>query len=500
MAPAQARRGRISLRLRLTLWVVAIFLLIQVTLGVVFLLYQQASIDRLLTQRLEERAASLASGLARSGGALDDRLLRELAADQLDPAAFQRFSLAVYGPDARLLAASDGRAITGFPRLDAALAARRRAIVSLPAHALPGPHPDAHEVRLALHPFLAPDGTPLLLLAATTDTYAQRLFETAAGMLAAMIPVGALAAGLAGWCIAGIAIAPIRHLHDVAHHLSPQSMDERVDLETRLPEYAALERELDEARKRIHAAFQAQQRFISNVSHELKTPISVILAQAQTLGPHDPDRTREFVGSVQEEMRRLGAMVDSFLLLTRVREGRAETVARDTPVNDLIMQSVEDCNAWAAQHRVAIAPTLLDRPDTVDTALRGDPHLLRTMLDNLVFNAIRFSPPGERIDIRADAGNAHVTIAVRDHGPGIDESMIAHVFDRFAQSDAEHRQNRSSGLGLEIAQGIAELHEGSISVRNLDDAGCEFTIRLPAERGDAASTEGACPGQPPHAG
>ena len=483
------KRRRLSLRLKLTLWVIAIFLVIQISLSLVLLLYEQASIDRFFTGRLETRTTALAHRMAVRTEPIDDEWLAELAAEQLDFVAFERFALTVYDADSRIVASSQEG--TTSARLLQSLGANKPVLLRLPLATLEDPDPAAHQTRAALHPFRGADDKRYTLVALTSDTYARQLFATASNVLMVMIPIGTIAAGLAGWFIAGLAVAPIVRLQDIAGQLSPQSIDQEVDLSARTTEFAELEHELDDARKRIQAAFRAQERFISNVSHELKTPIAVVSAEAQVLRIDEdaPEEVREFVASVRDEMRRLGAMVNSFLLLTRVREGRAETISQRCPVNDLIMETVDDCATWAHQHRVHLAPALLEEVETLDTFLLGDPHLLRTLLDNLVFNAIRFSPEGQRVEIRASIEDGDVAIAVRDYGPGIPAELIDHVFDRFSQSAGEQRRGRGHGLGLEIAQGIAELHAGAISVRNLEDGGCEFTARLPIERPSAPVEE-----------
>jgi signal transduction histidine kinase len=212
----------------------------------------------------------------------------------------------------------------------------------------------------------------------------------------------------------------------------------------------------------------------------MKTPIAVLVTEAQTLHLEDQsDEIVRFVRSVEEEMLKLGQLVDSFLVLTRVREERAPSGVERLAVNDLVMDSLDDCQSLAMQYRVYLEPELIAEEALLDASVRGDPHLLRTMLNNLIRNAIRFSPECERVKIRAVCRAETVEISVRDRGSGIPEDLIDRIFDRFAQADGEKRRGRGHGLGLEIAQGIAELHDGFIEVRNCDDGGCAFTIRLP---------------------
>jgi signal transduction histidine kinase len=306
-------------------------------------------------------------------------------------------------------------------------------------------------------------------------------------MFLTITPIGLLAAALTGWFIAGIAVAPLERLGAVAKRLSPASISEKVEISSPDLEVARLENELEQARRRIEAGFTAQSRFMLNVSHELKTPIAVLLTEIQTVEPGESSHAvRVVLASAVEEMRRLGRMIDSFLLLTSVRE-RGEPARADLyAVNELVMDSVDQCRPMAAQHEVTLRPHLL-HGDHLDAVVAGDHELLRTMLDNLVRNAVRFSPEPGRVDVEAATENSSVLLRVCDRGPGIPEDLLPRIFDRFAQATDERRRGRGHGLGLEIAQGIAELHGGAISVRNREAGGCEFTVRLPrAAHGDEA--------------
>jgi two-component system OmpR family sensor kinase len=242
-----------------------------------------------------------------------------------------------------------------------------------------------------------------------------------------------------------------------------------------------LQVELDRMRQRLEAGYEAQERFVANVSHEIKTPIATVLTEAQTL-PRNlplPSDVKQFIESTQDEMRRLGKLVESFLLLTRVRHGKPlQSTTRTVIVNDLVMESVLHCRKMAEQHEVKLTPELCEEQDR-DLTVRGDPELLRTMVDNLIRNAIRFSPHGQTVDVTVKCEPEQISICVGDRGPGIAPELLDKIFDRFSQAKSEEKLGRGSGLGLEIAQGIAELHGGRITITNRKNGGCEFCATLP---------------------
>ncbi len=242
---------------------------------------------------------------------------------------------------------------------------------------------------------------------------------------------------------------------------------------------------MNDAFGRLEKAYREQGSFIANVSHELKTPIAVLLSQAQVLKQEDRSTTeyRRFLAVVEDEMRVLGRLVESFLVLARVGHGK-ELVRRERlTVNDVVLEAAEHCAPLSRHHEVPLV-TLLHLSDDgeQEPEIEGDPELLRTMFENLLRNALRFSPSGEPVDLRVTCTRDRASILVRDRGPGIAREHIDRVFERFyTVADAEVG-GRGSGLGLAIAKSIAELHNGTISVHNCADRGCEFEVLLPLSK------------------
>ncbi len=298
-------------------------------------------------------------------------------------------------------------------------------------------------------------------------------------------PIGLLAAGVAAWFLAGRALAPMRRLSEAVRSVSPERIEDRVRVESREEEIARIERDLNEALARLEGGFRAQERFIGNVAHDLKTPIAVMLTQSQVLSPRSSTKQdyEDFRLSVEEEMRRLRNLVESFLTLTRADRGQAMARREAVRVPDIVIESIEHCDAEARQCDVRIVPNItLAEDGDAEPVLTGDPELLCTMLDNLIRNAIHFSPARGVVLVEAVCGRDEAVLTIRDRGPGIPPELLGLIFDRFVQAPQEPLQRRGTGLGLAIARSIAELHGGSISARNLEDGGCAFVVLLPLER------------------
>jgi signal transduction histidine kinase len=233
---------------------------------------------------------------------------------------------------------------------------------------------------------------------------------------------------------------------------------------------------------RLGSTISGLERFMSEVSHELKTPVSALLAEAQVMkyAPPTAETAGRFILSVEDEMRRLGKLVESFLMLARFEHGRRYIAEAAVHVNDVVLESVEHSSRLASQSEVGINLTLYDAgSDRPEAIVRGDAELLRTVFDNLLRNAVQFSDRGSAISVDVGASGDQVTIAIRDRGPGAPPEHINRIFERFVQAPNQKPGRRGTGLGLAIARGIVELHNGSIAATNHPEGGCVFTVSLP---------------------
>ncbi len=486
------------MRLRLTLWVVVIFSVIQWSSGAVFWLYQSASLNRLFEEQLAMRAAEIADEIEPWLPNIDEQRLTSIAIGKSRFFQFDSAFIEVFKADGTNVIEGREGLIRNEGKRVAVAAAQSMPVVAqvqLPL-STGGETPTMVSAR-AVFVGLSTDGRGEFVVAlARSDAFVRRQLALLRNVLLLAGLIGPVAAAVAGWFIGGIAVAPYERLQAIAKNLRPESIGHGFQMDSSNSEVARLAEELDQARQRILEGFAAQERFLSNVSHEIKTPIAVMLMEAQTLDTSEAAQpVRDFVDSASEEMLRLGRLVESFLTLTRVRDGKGLAEVKIYAVNDLVIDSAEHCSAMARQYHVRLAPKLLSDEATMDYAVAGEPELLRTMLDNLVRNAIRFSPMDKRVEIDASIDGADANIRVRDYGPGIPEAQLKTIFDRFAQAPEEQRKGRGHGLGLAIAQGIAELHGGSIGVENCADGGCTFIVILPCRKpgapdGDTATGSG----------
>jgi two-component system, OmpR family, sensor kinase len=234
-------------------------------------------------------------------------------------------------------------------------------------------------------------------------------------------------------------------------------------------EDAFAERSASEARLR---------RFISDASHELRTPIAAVSAYAELFDRGARDRPADLERSmtgIQRETRRMGLLVGDLLLLARLDQGRP---LESAPV---------DLSALAADAVDAAHAMEPERPLTLETAaavtVAGDAERLRQVVDNLLAN-VRAHTPGEAaavVRVRRDDGD--VVLEVEDQGPGLADERAAHVFERFYRGDASRsRDHGGAGLGLAIVAAIVQAHGGSVGLESTPGAGTTFRITLPGRR------------------
>ncbi|WP_435018180.1 sensor histidine kinase [Tundrisphaera sp. TA3] len=243
---------------------------------------------------------------------------------------------------------------------------------------------------------------------------------------------------------------------------------------------------LTEAFSRLNEAYDRQRRFALDASHQLRTPLAALLGQVQVARRHDrsPEEYRRVLDLVGSEGARLRQIVES--LLAMVQPG---TSHEDAATFDLGAWARDHAMRWSSHHRSAdLAIDVADAPLMV----RASPTLVGQVLDNLLENAFKYSPPGSPVAVRAWREPGAVALGVEDRGPGISAEDQPRVFEPFFRTERARREGQGGvGLGLAVAHRIAASLGGSLELRSDPGGGSRFVLRLPEAAADAG---GEAPG------
>ena len=219
-----------------------------------------------------------------------------------------------------------------------------------------------------------------------------------------------------------------------------------------------------------------QTDFVSNVSHEFKTPINAIEGYSTLLqdGENLSEDQKEYVDKILLNTQRLSSLVGSILLLSKLENQQIPTNQIEYRLDEQIRQSVVALESAWSQKDIELDVDL-DR-----VSYLGNEQMMRHVWDNLISNAVKFSPQGGKVKLCLSQKARKLTFTVEDQGPGLSEEAQKHIFDKFNQGDSSHKQE-GNGLGLALVKRILTIEKGQITAENIPDGGCRFTVTLRAK-------------------
>jgi heavy metal sensor kinase len=463
---------RLPIRLRLTAWYAALLAAILVALGAFLVLQLEADLQDRVDRELATHSERIRGGYAAEG----DDAFREAAwfalprgggaAQVIDPAGRVQVS---YGET------PDDRPIVPAAALAAALRGEPRTFtVAL------GRPPQRYRASVAA---VERQGEPRAVVVAESLGEA----EASVGHLLALLllagPAALAATALVGWWLARKALRPVERMISQAQAIEVDRLHERIAVPQAADELAELALTLNAMLDRLERGLRENRRLVGDASHEFRTPLAVMRTELDVSLRGDPLPTaaREVLESAREEVDRMSRTVDNLLPLAQVDEGRLVLVRRRVDLRDAVAAAVGPLRGLAARKGIS-----LDAGGEPAPAL-GDPERLRQAVANLVENAIKFSPAGASVTVRAWREGDEVGVTVADDGPGIPEDARPHVFDRFYRVDrARGRDAGGSGLGLAIVREMALAHGGRVWLESEEGRGSRFTIALPCDDPRAA--------------
>ena len=459
----------LPIRLRITIWSVALLAVLMASLGAFVVIRLRADLVAGVDSTLATRASQIALGLRGPGeGEFQD----------VSDAALQRLpgsesSAQLLNPSGTVLERS-GDAAAASPMIGAEdLAVVRR---GEPVRRTVTLGPDAEPFRvLALQLPTSPER--LVVVATSLDTV-----DASVGRLTTLLllagPGLLLVAGIGGWWLARAALAPVSRITQTAGEIGIEHLDERVDVPTTTDEIHELAVTMNGMLERLQRGVAEQRRFVADASHELRTPLAVMRSELEVnLRERGlPPEARATLQSVHEEIESMGAMVEDLLTLARADEGQLVLILEPTDLHASATRVREALEAVAATASVDV------RIEGDGALVLADRRRIEQVLRNLTANAITYAGRGGHVVISTWTEEGSATCSVRDDGPGISAAARPHVFDRFFRADPS-RARGGAGLGLAICREIVVAHGGQIHVSSEEGRGSTFIFAIPLREG-----------------
>jgi heavy metal sensor kinase len=290
------------------------------------------------------------------------------------------------------------------------------------------------------------------------------------------IPTSIIVTIVVGYFMAKKALKPVEQIRRAAVKISSSNLDEKIDITGRRDELGRLAETFNAMIGRLKDAFQRINQFSIDVSHELKTPLTILKGETEVAlrKEREKDDYQKLLLSNLEEIDRMSCIIDDLLLLSKADTKEIKLNMEEVALRDLIMDVCMNMKIVADKKSVELQISELE-----DVRLKGDELKLRRMLLNVVENGIKYSHVGGKVSISSYINDGYAWIDVKDDGIGISEEDIKYVFDRFYRADRSRKRESGSGLGLSIGRWIAGVHKGSIEVKSQPAQGSVFTIKLP---------------------
>ena len=303
-------------------------------------------------------------------------------------------------------------------------------------------------------------------------------------------------------------VGPVRRLQTAARRLAGGDLGTRVGsspgLLHRHDEFSELAVDFDDMAARIESLLTAQRRLIADISHELGSPLTRVnvalgLAFRKTGAECHPELER-----IQLEAQRLNELIRQLLLLSELENKPPAEGLETLQLPQMVREIAADAEFEAGSRRCRVRVTVAPGSEASVTGVR---HLLRSALENIVRNALRYTAEDSEVRIELGSGlgmndgAASVVVRVRDHGPGVPTTSLAHLFQPFYRvSEARDRQSGGTGLGLAITRQAVEAHGGTVRASNHPDGGLLVEVELPPSEPDAPAALRVCLGMKPGSG
>lgn len=470
-----------SIRLRLTLWYVLVLAVLLIAFAGVLYAVLSFSLFSEGDRRLEIRASEVQTGLVTALEIQSDPRVFIFRGGRLALPAADTFATPGVFVQVSTL---DGVALTRSENLGAQTLVVSSAALSQVARG-EAVHANLVRDQVPLRVYVAPLTVRGQVLAAIVVAESLQSVTDPLRRLAALLIVGIIAglilAFVVGAVLAYNALAPIDRITQTAHAIARSNdLTRRIEEKTTRDEVGRLAETFNEMLARIEELFRVQQRFVADVSHELRSPLTAIRGNLELLrrgALEDVGVRQETLAAIESESARMQRLVQDLLLLAQADAG-VPIEKRIVELDTLLLDVFRQARLNAGNVKVS-----LGSEDQVRVI--GDADRLKQLFLNLVDNAIKYTPSGGAVTLSFAREGEWVRVAVADTGVGIPAQDLARIFDRFYRVDkARSREKGGTGLGLAICKWIADAHGGRIEAQSQVGKGSTFTVWLPGETDD----------------
>jgi heavy metal sensor kinase len=295
-------------------------------------------------------------------------------------------------------------------------------------------------------------------------------------LLLFLIPAVLTVSCLGGYWLSSRALRPVDEITTVARSIGVQNLSQRIAVPRTGDEIERMARTWNEVLARLETSVKRIRQFTSDASHELRTPLALIRATAELAlrRDRDPEDYRASLRQIEQDAGRMTGLTESLLALARADADALEMTMQPTDLNELARSVVGQSGAVASDTGIAVRAVTPDHPVEAPADASGIRRILLILLDN----ALKHTPRGGAITVSVANHGRAVTLSVEDTGEGIHPDALPHIFERFFRADPA-RGSSGFGLGLSIAQAIAQAHGTAIEVASTPGVGSRFCISLP---------------------
>ncbi len=453
-------RGRIPIRMRLTLWYVLL-------MGITFTAFSFYLIFRFQNSLQDAIDSSLQITVSKTIAALDEEDFIETGKLTFDHKAQTQsvsddFAMRILSAEGEVWDAySASESVSGWGGVEAQFSTQQDEwrIYSQPVF-------DSNDQTIG---WVQAARSLRSLREAVGDLIEQLLFG---------VPLVLLFAGLGGYFLADRALSPVDQITYTAQGIDLQDLSKRIDYQGAMDEVGRLAQTFDQMLARLQDSFERERRFTSDAAHELRTPLTVLKGQIEvTLSRgRNAEEYENKLHELSAQVDRLIRLSNALLFLSRSHQNQIAFKPTSVNLTELLGVLIEQLQPFADERNLKVSAQFAD-----DLFVRGDSdHLIRLFM-NLLENALKYTPADGQIQVSAGKEAREIVVKIHNSGEGISSEHISNLFERFYRADSDRSsQTGGSGLGLAIAQEIVRLHGGGIQAHSEPGRGVTFTIRLPA--------------------